>query len=68
MRMSQRAFAAAAVIASLVVPAVMSASPASAIEESCLKTTGEPKTVDFVVGSITLDRVPTGVDWSECVD
>ena len=69
MRMSQRALAAAAVVASVVAPIVLSASPASAaIVPPCFKTTGEPKTVDFIVGSVTLDRVPTGVDWSDCID
>jgi hypothetical protein len=69
MRKSQRALAAAAAVASVVAPVVLSATPASAaIVPPCLKTTGEPKTVDIVIGELTLDRVPTGVDWSDCID
>ncbi|HEU0129589.1 MAG TPA: hypothetical protein VFQ85_01180 [Mycobacteriales bacterium] len=69
MRLSQRALAAVAVAASVVAPMVLTAAPASAsISAPCAHTTGEPKTIDIVIGSITLDRVPTGVDWSDCID
>jgi len=69
MRMSQRALAAAAVIASVVAPIALAPTTASAaIVPPCFKISGEPKTIDLVVGSLTLDRVPNGADWSDCID
>ena len=69
MRKSQRALAAVAVIASVVAPAVLSLTPASAEIIPCYKITREPKTIDVdPVGSVTLDRVPSGVDWSDCIN
>lgn len=68
MRNSRRALAAAAVVASVVAPVVLSASPASAEWIPCYKITKEPVTIDAQpVGSVTLNNVPTGVTWSDCV-
>jgi len=68
MRMSQRALAAAAVIASVVAPLALSASPATAATRPCWEVYGGPKTIDLVVGSFTLNYVPSSADWSECVN
>lgn len=64
MRLSLRVIAASAVIVS----AALAGSSATAYEAPCFKTTGEPRTITYPGGSTTINRVPTGVDWSDCVD
>jgi hypothetical protein len=66
--MTTRALAAAAVIASVVAPLALSAAPASAATRPCWQINGGPKTIDLVVGSFTLNYVPSSADWSECVN